>query len=123
MTNTEEIIFNGLTELQEILHSEWQSSVSTKPKLVGMEDSHGSAVQWNKHCNPPPEPRRIHLKIYTLTTAIYRNSVEFMNGELFNRTSQIESSTLEARAHVVAIMNHWKAESLGTAIMVIIKQL
>ena len=28
-----------------------------------------------------------------------------------------------ARAHVVAIMNHWKAESLGTAIMVIIKQL
>ena len=28
-----------------------------------------------------------------------------------------------ARAHVVASMNHWKAESLGTAIMVIIKQL
>ena len=49
--------------------------------------------------------------------------VEFMNGELFNRTSQVESFTLEARAQVVAIMNHWKAESLGTAIMVIIKQL
>ena len=27
-----------------------------------------------------------------------------MNGELFDRTSQIESSTLEAHAHVVAIM-------------------
>ena len=65
-TNTEEIIFNGLTELQEILHSEWQSSVSTKPKLVDMEDSHGSAVQWNKHCNPPPEQSRIHLEIYTV---------------------------------------------------------
>ena len=47
----------------------------------------------------------------------------YMNGELFNRTSQIESFTLEGRAHVVAIMNHWKAESLGTAIMVIIKKL
>ena len=44
------------------------------------------------------------------------------DGELFDRTSQIESSTLEARAHVVDIMNHCKAESLGTAVMVIIKQ-
>ena len=49
--------------------------------------------------------------------------MEFMNGEQFDRTSQIESSTLEARAHVVAVMNHCKAESLGTAVMVIIKKL
>ena len=100
-TNTEEIIFNGLTELQEILHSEWQSSVSTKPKLVDMEDSHGSAVQWNKHCNPPPEQSRIHLEIYTVRRHIYRNFVEFMNGQLFNRTSQIESSTLELHVHTL----------------------
>ena len=45
-----------------------------------------------------------------------------MNGEQFDRTSQIESSVLEARALVVAIMNHCKAESLGIAVMVIIKQ-
>ena len=43
-----------------------QSSVSTKPTLVDMEDSHGTAVQWNKHCKPPPEPGRIHLEIYTV---------------------------------------------------------
>ena len=43
-----------------------QSSVSTKPTLVGMEDSHGSAVQWNKHWKPPPEPSKIHLEIYTV---------------------------------------------------------
>ena len=49
--------------------------------------------------------------------------MEFTNGELFDRTSQIESSTLEARAHVVAIMNHCKAESLCTAVMVVIKKL
>ena len=50
--------------------------------------------------------------------------MEFMNGELFDRTSQIESSTLEARAHVVVtVMNHCKAESLGIAVMVIIKKL
>ena len=61
------------------------------------------------------------INIYC-TTAIYRNSVEFTNGELFDRTSQIESSMLEARAHGVAIMNHCKADSLGTAVMVIIKQ-
>ena len=42
-----------------------QSSVSTRPTLVDMEESHRSAVQWNKHCKPPPEPRRIHLEIYT----------------------------------------------------------
>ena len=48
--------------------------------------------------------------------------MEFMNGEQFDRTSQIESSVLEARALVVAIMNHCKAESLGIAVMVIIKQ-
>ena len=49
--------------------------------------------------------------------------MEFMNGALFDRTSQIESSTLEARAHVVAtVINHCKAESLGTAVIVIIKQ-
>ena len=46
-----------------------------------------------------------------------------MNGELFDRTSQIESSKLEARALFVAIMNHCKAESLGTAVMVVIKKL
>ena len=39
-----------------------QSSVSTKPTLVDMEKSHRSAVQWNKHCKPPPEPGRIHLE-------------------------------------------------------------
>ena len=43
-----------------------QSSVSTKPTLVDMEKSHRSAVQWNKHCKPPPEPGRIHLEIYTV---------------------------------------------------------
>ena len=48
--------------------------------------------------------------------------MEFMNGELVDRTSQIESSTLEERAHVVAIMNHCKAESLGTAVVVVIKK-
>ena len=58
------------------------------------------------------------------TTAICLSSVEFMNGELLDRTSQIESSTLEARAHVVAtVMNHCKAESLGITGMVIIKKL
>ena len=46
-----------------------------------------------------------------------------MNSELFDRTSQIESSILEARAHVVAILNNCGAESLGTAVMVIIRQL
>ena len=59
---------------------------------------------------------------YILYDGIYRNSVEFTNGELLDRTSQIESSMLEARAHGVAIMNHCKADSLGTAVMVIIKQ-
>ena len=38
-----------------------------------------------------------------------------MNGEQFDRTSQIESSTLEARAHVVTILNDCGAESLGIA--------
>ena len=85
-----------------------------------MEDSHGSAVQWNK---PAARTKEDSSGNIYCTTAIYRNSVELMNGELFNRTSQIESFTLEGRAHVVAIMNHWKAESLGTAIMVIIKKL
>ena len=48
--------------------------------------------------------------------------MEFMNGALFDWTNQIETSTLEARAHVVAITNHCKAETLGTAVMVIIKR-
>ena len=122
-TNTEEIIFNGLTELQEILLSEWQSSVSTKPKLVDLEDSHGSAVQWNKHCNPPPEQSRIHLEIYTVrrqfTGTLWNYEWPAIQQDQPNRVVYVGI----ARAHVVAIMNHWKAESLGTAIMVIIKQL
>ena len=59
---TTDIIFNTLTELREILLSDgssWkkvqrkqQSSVSAKPKLVGLEDSRSTGVWWNKHCKP-----------------------------------------------------------------------
>ena len=100
-TNTEEIIFNGLTELQEILHSEWQSSVSTKPKLVDMEDSHGSAVQWNKHCNPPPEQSRIHLEIYTVRRQFTGTLWNLWMASYSTGPAKSRSSTLELHVHTL----------------------
>ena len=118
-TNTEEIIFNALTELQEILHSEWQSSVSTKPKLVGRQPWFRCTMEQTRRQNQVGFIWKYILYDGNLPELCGIYEWPAIQQDQPNRVVYVGI----ARAHVVAIMNHWKAESLGTAIMVIIKKL